>query len=260
MGRAAAAAGGLIMKNIYDYWPDKTRGAVSLTFDDGIQTQLDNAIPVLDSHGLKGTFYVNPRPEPFWEERLERWQEASRNGHEIGNHTVNHPCSCNFGFSDEGYCLENLSLDDIADTIDRATKMLDEQFPWQKGERSFCYPCYQTYVGVGTGRRSYVPVVAERFKAARGTGERANHPELIDLSYIWSYDAGGHSAEDMIAYVEDAVQKNLWGIICMHGVGGEHISVSTEALDGLCGHLAENSDRIWTATVIEIANAIIDKR
>lgn len=248
------------MNSTHDYWPNQTLGAVSLTFDDGIQTQLDNAIPVLDSHGLKSTFYVNPGRTPDWDKRLDKWQAASRNGHEIGNHTVNHPCSCNFEFSDEGYCLENLSLDDIAGTIDRATELLDEQFPWQNGERSFCYPCYQTYVGAGAARQSYVPLVAERFKVARGTGERANHPELIDLSYVWSYDAGGHPVEDMIAYVEGAVQNGFWAVVCMHGVGGEHISVTTEALDKLCGHLSENSSRIWTATVIEIANAIIDKR
>jgi peptidoglycan/xylan/chitin deacetylase (PgdA/CDA1 family) len=38
-------------------------GAVSLTFDDGLPTQLVTAVPVLDSNGLHGTFYVNAGPE-----------------------------------------------------------------------------------------------------------------------------------------------------------------------------------------------------
>ena len=43
------------------FWPEGVSGAVCLTFDDGLQTQLDNALPCLDDNGLKGTFYLNPR-------------------------------------------------------------------------------------------------------------------------------------------------------------------------------------------------------
>ena len=242
------------------FWPNDIQGALSLTFDDNTPTQLDNAIPCLDAFDLKGTFYVNPGRMPRWERNLARWQEASRHGHEIGNHTADHPCSCNFGFREDGYCLEKLTLDDIAGAIDRATAALDEQFPWQNGERSFCYPCYQSYVGAGVNRQSYVPVVAERFKVARGGGERPNHPERIDLSYIWSFAVEGHTGQAMIAYVENAVKDGLWGVICMHGVGGEHLSISTEAFRELCDHLNENRHRIWTAPVIDIANYIIDRR
>ena len=84
------------MKN---FWPEDIKGAVSLTFDDGIVTQLDNAIPLLDTQDLKGTFYLNPGKGDRWKTLLPRWQEASQSGHEMGNHTCSHPCSCNYGFS-----------------------------------------------------------------------------------------------------------------------------------------------------------------
>jgi len=242
------------------FWPNAIQGALSLTFDDNTQTQLDNAIPTLDAHDLKGTFYVNPGRMPRWERHLEQWQAASQNGHEIGNHTMDHPGSCNFGFREDGYCLEKLTLNDIADTIDRANDALNEQFPWQNGERSFCYPCYQSYVGAGINRKSYVPVVAERFKVARGGGERPNHPERIDLSYIWSFAVEGHSGQDLIDYAEDTINNGLWGVVCMHGVGGEHLAIATEALAELCDHLNKNRDRIWAAPVIDVANYIIDRR
>ena len=134
-------------------------GAVSLTFDDGIRTQLDNAVPCLNDHGFKGTFYVNPVRSPRWDTLLSRWQEVSRQGHELGNHTGSHPCSCNFGFNSDN-CLEKLTLDDLAGTIDCATEAMNAAFPEQKGHRSFCYPCYQSYVGAGVNRTSYVPLVA----------------------------------------------------------------------------------------------------
>ncbi len=241
------------------FWPDNLSGAVSLSFDDGIVTQLDNAIPCLNDHGLKGTFYLNPRRGDRWETLLPRWKKASQQGHEIGNHTCSHPCSCNFGFSAEN-CLEKLTLEDIASTIDEATEAMNAEFPEQNGHRSFCYPCYQSYVGSGRKRQSYVPLVAERFICGRGGGERANNPLLIDLTYTWAWAVNGHSGQDMIDYIESATGQGQWAIICMHGVGGEHIAIETEALTQTCAYLDENRDRIRTDTVVNIADFIVARR
>jgi peptidoglycan/xylan/chitin deacetylase (PgdA/CDA1 family) len=241
------------------FWPDQIEGAVSLTFDDGIVTQLDNAIPCLNDNGLKGTFYLNPNRGPRWNELLGRWKDASKHGHEIGNHTCSHPCSCNFGFSADN-CLEKLALRDIEETIDAATEVMNVEFPEQNGHRSFCYPCYQSHVGSGVDRQSYVPVVAERFICGRGGGERANNPELIDLSYAWAWAVNGHSGQDMIDYIEGAVSQGHWAIICMHGVGGEHIAIATEALAQTCSHLNQNRDRILTDTVVNLADLIVARR
>ena len=242
------------------FWPNGIQGAVSLTFDDALETQLDTAIPCLDEHNLRGTFYVNPGRRPTWERDLPRWQAASRSGHEIGNHTTDHPCSCNFGFRKDGYCLENLTLEDMAETIDSATASLDEGFPEQAGRRSFGYPCYQSYVGEGVNRQSYVPLVAERFPVARGWGERPNDPRVIDLAYTWSFAVQGDSAEDMIAYIEGAVTDGWWAIVCMHGVGGQHISITTEDFAAMVEHLDGHRDRIWTGTMVEVADYIINRR
>ena len=39
-------------------WPEGRKAAVSLAYDDALDSQLDNAIPALDRHGLKGIFYL----------------------------------------------------------------------------------------------------------------------------------------------------------------------------------------------------------
>jgi peptidoglycan/xylan/chitin deacetylase (PgdA/CDA1 family) len=247
------------MSETISFWPPGFAGAVSLTFDDGLDTQLDHALPLLDRHGLKGTFYLNPGHRPVWERQVPRWQGAAASGHEIGNHTARHPCSCNFRFH-PSFCLEKLSLEDMAATIDQAEVLLDELFPGQKGRRSFCYPCYQSYVGAGLHRQSYVPVVAGRFRAARGGGEQANDPFLIDLSYTWAQDVRGYSGAQLIAYVEAAASQGHWAILCMHGVGGEHLSIATEAFAELVEFLARQRDRLWTDTVINLADYIIKRR
>ena len=71
-------------------WQTGYEGAVSLAFDDGMQSQLDKAIPLLAQNSLCGTFYVNPGG-PNWRERLMPWIAVAEAGHEIGNHTGNHP-------------------------------------------------------------------------------------------------------------------------------------------------------------------------
>ncbi|NIV14989.1 MAG: polysaccharide deacetylase family protein, partial [Aliifodinibius sp.] len=47
----------------------------------------------LNKHGVKATFYVVPSA---MEGQIDGWKEAVSNGHEIGNHTLNHPCTGNF--------------------------------------------------------------------------------------------------------------------------------------------------------------------
>ena len=84
------------------FWPEPHRAAVSLTFDDGLQSQLNRAVPILDAAGLRATFYLNPRsPDPKddseagWRAALASWQPVQTIGHAMGNHTVVHPCSLN---------------------------------------------------------------------------------------------------------------------------------------------------------------------
>src|SRR5690349_2574380 len=70
-------------------WPNGAKVAISLSFDDARLSQPDAGIPMLDSFGVKATFYLNPGP---MKERLEGWKKAVAAGHEIGNHSTTHPC------------------------------------------------------------------------------------------------------------------------------------------------------------------------
>ena len=65
--------------------------AVVLTCDDTLNDHLENVIPSLDTAGLKGTFLVTARSNSL-RTRLQDWRKASLNGHELGNHTLFHPC------------------------------------------------------------------------------------------------------------------------------------------------------------------------
>jgi len=242
-------------------WPEGCWGAVSLTFDDGHPSQLEKGVPLLGDVVLNGTFYLNPRGEgDSWRDTLAAWQIVARMGHEIGNHTLSHPCPNSYAAEPTSRGgLEDLSLQDLESDILKAEQRLRTMFP-EQGERSFCYPCYMSYVGSGATRQSYVPVVARHFAAARGLGERANNPFNCDLHYLHSWDAARRGGAELIGLVERSVAQGRWGILTFHGLEATHLPVALSDFSELMAHLDRHRQRIWTAPLITVAQRIADWR
>ena len=240
------------------FWPDDCVGAVSLSFDDAVPTQRENAIPLLDRYGLNGTFYV-PTGSPGWLDHIPFWRDAAGRGHEVGNHSVVHPCSRNFDFITPDKAVEHYTLERYEKEVLQATKHIRDAIP-EQGAISYCYPCYHSWIGSGATRNSIVPIIARHFKAARGGGECPNHPEYCELEYLWACEASEFSGERLIAYAEDAAAQGRWAVFCFHGVGGDHISVKLDAFETLLQHLSKQRQRLWTGTVVEVAIRILEKR
>jgi peptidoglycan-N-acetylglucosamine deacetylase len=235
-------------------WPMPCQGAISLTFDDAHPSQLEIAVPILNEYGLQGTFYLNPGGEG-WRERLAPWRQAAMAGHELGNHTVSHTCAANIGGRLSG-ALESATLADIELDVLAAERRLQELVPEQR-ERTFCYPCYQSDVGQGLARQSYVPLIARHFPAARGQGELPNHPALADLHYLGSWPMGGWMrGADLTQMAEVAATTGRWVILTFHYFqrgeatpwvpgGPYHLpDMPAATLRTLCAHLAAQRERI----------------
>lgn len=238
-------------------WPDDCLGAVSLTFDDGVASQLELAIPLLNRYGLTATFYVNPRDD--YATQLLPWRAAAQQGHEIGNHTINHPCSKNFAFISDNNrkALEEMTLDDIEAEIMAAGRRISEVIPEQTAT-SFGYTCYQPFVGKGATRQSYVPVVAKHCVAGRGKGERPNDPRYCDLWYLWSTPCERMTGAELVGVAEQAPAQARWAILTFHGVNDGHLHVAAADLEELCAYLARNRHRIWTAPVATVAQRVAE--
>lgn len=68
------------------------RGAVSFTFDDGRESQLGNLAPMLDAMPeIKVTFFLSGITAQQRIHQIEGFAELLRKGHEVGNHTFDHP-------------------------------------------------------------------------------------------------------------------------------------------------------------------------
>ena len=63
--------------------------AISLEFDDAMNGQIDNALPLLNAKKIQATFFVNPG-RPSWRDHRAAWESMPKDGHELGNHTMQH--------------------------------------------------------------------------------------------------------------------------------------------------------------------------
>jgi hypothetical protein len=244
-----------------DNWPENYRGAISLSFDDGYPSHLDFVVPELNRRSLRGTFYLTPQGSESrlsslsWRRRLKPWKPVSRAGHEIGNHSLSHPCSLNIQ-GDWTRNLLDMTLEDIRADLETAKGRLQSFFPHQT-HTSFAYPCYETSVGRGAGKVSYVPVVAERFIAGRKggelRGELANDPNYSDLHCLSSWCVERQDGTTLVGLVEAALALGRWGIFTFHGIQEGHLPVGDTDLLELLDHLVQRRDRVWVAPVAEVA-------
>jgi len=232
---------------------DGRRGAVSLTYDDGTANQLEKAIPALDERDLRGTFYLNPR-DRIMKQALSHWQAVAACGHEIGNHTLSHPCpSAITG----GRGLEDMTLDELEADILAAQGQLQTIAPHQK-VWTFAYPCYSTYVGRGAGRQSYVPVVARHFSAGRAGGELgfSNRPGLLDPAVLVGTPLERLTGKEAVALVEKLTDQGQWVILVFHDIDEGVLPVRRADYLLVLDYLSDARDRIMTAPVAEIARLL----
>jgi len=241
-------------------WPGDCQAAVSLTFDDGMPSQLKVAVPLLNQADVQATFYLIPRGDDY-REKLAPWREVAAAGHEIGSHSRSHTCSRGFRAEPTARGLEDMTLEEIEQDIVEAKRRLQQLVP-EQGPMSFCYPCYMEHVGRGLTRRSYVPVVARHHIAGRGKGEFpfANHPATVDLHYAWSWPAERMPATQMIGLVEACVASRSWGILTFHGIQEGRLGVAEADFRELLNYLTINHPRIWSAPVAKVAQRILDWR
>ncbi len=87
------------------------RAALSLTYDDGMDCHLDLVGPSLEDHGFRGTFYTPVNATLMG--RMDEWAALSQRGHELGNHTLFHPCR-SYGGSTWIQPWRDLKLYDLA--------------------------------------------------------------------------------------------------------------------------------------------------
>ncbi len=242
----------------HDVWQGGYECAVSLTCDDGNDTQLHIAAPAMEERGFRGTFYLSCRGN-HWRERLQRFAPLHQHGHEVGNHTVGHTCSRNFSDEPGAPGLETMTLEEIEADVLEAERRLGELSP--REERSFAYPCYMTHVGAGLTRQSYVPVIAKHFVAGRGFGEYgfSNSPYNCDLACLASTPIEHMRGEQIVGLLDHNLTRGRWLILTMHQIGGARLGTAPTEFERMLDWLDRHRERVHVAPVAEIAAYLRDE-
>ncbi|MDP4261455.1 MAG: polysaccharide deacetylase family protein [Bacteroidota bacterium] len=232
-------------------WQGK-KCAVVLTYDDAYNQHLDNAIPVLDSLGLKATFYITAFSTSM-QTRMNDWKKLAANGHELGNHTLYHPCLGGKGreWVKPEYDLSNYTVQRMIDET-RMTNVFLQALDG-KTKRTFAFTCGDMKIGDS----SFINAMKNDFAAARAVRNQMHKINEVDLYNVDCYMVNGETGEQMIEWVKKAMETNSLLVILFHGVnGGNSLNVSLPAHSRLLHFLKENEKDIMIAPMITVAEHI----
>lgn len=223
--------------------------AVVLTYDDALNVHISNVLPALDSVGLKATFYISDYFGGL-QAQIAHWRKAAAKGHELGNHTVFHPCLGNLpgrGFVSPDYDMSKYSIRRMTDEIRAMNTLLNAVDGKQR--RTFAYTCGDMKIR----DTFFLEGVKPQFAAARAVRSKMDDLDA-DLYSISSYPVNGETGEQLIALVKEAKKQKKLLVFLFHGVGGEHsLNVSLEAHSQLIKYLQQNKKEIWIATMLDVA-------
>lgn len=223
--------------------------AVVLTYDDALQVHLNHVAPLLDSLGFKATFYV-PVAFPGFRDRLPGWSALAKQGHELGNHSMFHPCDSRPAGREwvaPEYDLRTYTVRRMVDEVRMADLLLQAQDG--RAERTFAFTCGDTHAGDS----SFVSSIRRLFPAARGVRWKLQARDEVDLYDIGALMVSGQSGEILVDVVRQAIAREALLVFLFHGVGGEHsINVDLNAHRQLLRFLKEHEGAIWVAPLVEV--------
>jgi peptidoglycan/xylan/chitin deacetylase (PgdA/CDA1 family) len=221
--------------------------AISLSYDDALSSHLDTVVPALNKYNIKASFYLT-LASPVVRAHLPQWRTTAQQGHELGNHTLYHPCRASLPGREwvpDTADLDAYSLRQMVQEVELANSFLHAIDG--RSERTFTPPCGDLQVKDAS---NYLPHIAEKFVAIKGFEAAEFGP-----SVVWA--PVGLSAQEMIARIEqEAKQGTRLVSLIFHGVGGDYLSVCAEAHEQLLAYLAANKDRYSFGTYIDLMRAM----
>ena len=227
-------------------WPGRARAAVSLTYDDGLDSQLANAVPALDAAGFKATFFLT---QENMAARLDDWTRVAAEGHEVADHTMTHPCE-----------LKGFRTSSFRDTqVQPMEAFLDEHFGADR-VRTYAYPCGETGLGAGPvarRRARYLKALRGEVIAARTVEGAPNDPRRVlrDRFRLAGFEPTYEVDTPRLAfrYVRQAIGAGAWAILVFHEIlperrqdGDTRIAVHQQVLDWL------KAAPVWCAPMGEV--------
>ena len=234
-------------------WPKGKTAAIVLTYDDALRSQLDVAVPQLAAARLKGTFFLDGDITP---DDMLRWRAVARAGHELGNHSTNHPCPRALLPDRTQFLTDNY---DVSRMLGEIAVMNNVLFGIDgASKRTYSVPCSQMLLGDG----DYTDALRRSglVKYAR-TGGDAYKSVITDLTKLDVFQVPSYGPVDkpdgkqLIAYAVRVRDAKGLGVLQFHGTGGDYLEVTTEAHRQLLDWLRQHPE-VWVATFQDILDYV----
>lgn len=242
------------------HWPNGTLGAITLSYDDAITSHFESVAPQLEAANLRATFYITVDNDGF-RSHTEQWRRVAHAGHELGNHSLFHPCRKDtpdqHPWLSDDYNLSKYTPDRWKREMrvaNVALRLVDG-----KTERTFGNTCCNNYIGPIDDKTCLEEIIPELFVAARGEFIRQPiDPQNINFAALGHYGADGRTFEQLRDEIESAISEGKWIFYMFHGVGQGTHGLYIEAAEHakLVEYLSDNRERIWTAPAVDIAKYI----
>lgn len=236
-------------------WPNSARFAVSLTYDDAIPSQRTSAVQQLSQFGVPATFFLTGTSGDLSSNRSQ-WQGLVAQGHELASHTMNHPCDGANDWVPEGFATQDYDLPRMEAELEETRELLENLTA--PSPYTFAYPCGETSVGEQRDQ-TYIPVIMDKFLAARSTVGALADPATVDLHNVPSFD-GATTTDVLLDLVDRAEEAGGWLVLTFHGVGGDYLVVQLDAHAALLQALQSRSSDVWVAPFGTVAKHIADLR
>lgn len=221
-------------------WNNFSEAAITYTFDDNLQNQLDIVAPIFDKHGVKGTFYV----VCDWVDDWSAWAMMAQNGHEIGCHTISHPSLSQI---EDGQVLEELV---------HAKEIVQDNIT-----SSSCVTIAYPYCSVPNDTL----LVEKNFIGARICNNHIEPQTPENFNTISSFGVGSESnyqtAESVISIFEKTRYEQGWSVLLFHEIdkGNGYSPYSSAALDSTLTYIDNQGTAYWVATFADVIRYIKER-
>lgn len=209
-----------------------TEGIVSFTFDDSWTTQYTNALPILQTAGLKGTFYLTTQPiQEAWDDFMtpNQVKDIAQKGHEIAGHTVTHAD------------LTTLSQANINTEIKNSKTYL--QNLTGKTVNAFAYP----YGALNATVKNLLSQAG--YTSARGVDYDALNTKTTDKLALKSMCIEtSNPVSEIKAEIDKAKANKQWFILCIHEVknGGDQYTMTPAKLQEIINYVKQVGIKVVT--------------
>lgn len=205
---------------------DGKRCAISFTFDDGMLCHYTDIAPELEKRGFLGTFWIigknmdSNSPDYPWM-TWDQVADLAHRGHEMSNHTWNHPS------------LPNLSADEVRQELEMCDAKLEEvtghrpitmAYPYNAMSPEVVAICEEGRVGTRTYQT--------------GQGQKESHT----------------TPDSMRVWLEGLLDAGKWGVTMTHGTTyGWDLWNDPQQLYNFFDEVKEQENKVWVGTFAQVA-------